>query len=111
MGIEFRGYHIPLIRFNSRVGANGLYTVNVKRDNSGETLKHVFRAEMKSGHIGLFERYGKSSLPIKQLMGPSVPQMMGANETLPEAVGDDVRKVFEERMEHEITAILNGWHK
>lgn len=110
VSIEFRGYHIPLIRFNSRVGQNGLYTVNVKRDNVGQTFKHVFRAEMKSGYIGLFERYGKGSLPIEQKMGPSVPQMMSANEKLPDAVGEQVRRTFEDRMEHEIMAVMNGWH-
>ena len=64
---------------------------------------------MDSGHIGLFERYGSSRLPIKQMLGPSVPQMIGANPTLANTVGDNVRKVFEERMEHETTALLNGW--
>ena len=35
--------------------------------------------------------------------------MIGANPTLANTVGDNVRKVFEERMEHETTALLNGW--
>lgn len=110
VGIEFRGYHIPLIRFDSRLNLSGLYVENVKRENSPGALRHVFRAEMKSGHIGLFERYGKDSLPIGQLYGPSVPQMMSANEKLPDAVGEQVRRTFEERMEHEIMAVMNGWH-
>ncbi len=109
VGLSFRGFHVPLIRFNAKITSSGLYRVQVKRNTAGETLKHVFRATMDSGHIGLFERYGSSRLPIKQMFGPSVPQMLGANPTLASTVGDNVRKVFEERMEHETTALLNGW--
>ncbi len=109
VGLNFRGYHVPLIRFNAKITSSGQYRVQVKRSSSGEIFKHVFRATMSSGHIGLFERYGSSRLPINQKMGPSVPQMMGANQTLANSVGNNVRKVFEERIDHEITAILNGW--
>ncbi len=109
VGIQFRGYHIPLIRFNSRFTSSGRIKVQVSRSSSPEEFKHVFRAEMASGHIGLFERAGKNRLPIEQKFGPSVPQMMGANPTLAPAIGDKVRKTFEERMDHEILAILNGW--
>lgn len=109
VGLNFRGYHVPLIRFNAKITSSGLYRVQVKRSSSGDTFKHVFRATMNSGHIGLFERSTKKRLPIEQKLGPSVPQMMGANPNLANSVGTNVRKVFEERMEHEITAILNGW--
>lgn len=109
VGLSFHGYHVPLIRFNAKITSAGLYKVQVKRNSAGDTLRHVFRATMASGHIGLFERYSTRSLPIKQKMGPSVPQMMGANPNLANSVGENVRKVFEERMEHEITAVLNGW--
>lgn len=109
VGLNFRGYHVPLIRFNAKITSSGLYRVQVKRSSSGDTFKHVFRATMSSGHIGLFERSTKKRLPIEQKLGPSVPQMMGANQNLANSVGTNVRRVFEERMEHEITAILNGW--
>lgn len=111
IGLNFRGYHVPLIRFNSKITSNGLYKVKVRRDSTGGTLRHVFRATMSSGHIGLFERSGKERLPIKQKMGPSVPQMMKVNSNLANSVGNNVREVFEKRMEHEVTAILNGWRK
>ncbi len=111
VGLKFRGRHIPLIRFNAKITGSGLYRVQVKRNSAGDTLKHVFKATMDSGHIGLFERYGTGRLPIKQEYGPSVPQMMGANPELANTIGDNVRRVFEERMEHEITALLNGWRQ
>lgn len=111
VGLSFRGYHVPLIRFFAIPADSGLYKVQVKRTSAGGELSHVFRAVMGSGHIGLFERTGTKRLPITQKMGPSVPQMMGANPNLANSVGENVRKVFEERLEHEITAILNGWRK
>lgn len=109
--LNFRGFHVPLIRFKTSLTSSGLIRTQVKKSESGEVLKHVFQAEMSSGHVGLFERYGKDKLPIEQKFGPSVPQMMGANENLAGAVGEDIQKTFEERMEHEVNAILNGWRK
>lgn len=111
VGIEFHGFHVPLVRFNSRLGANGRMRVQVRRDSAAEELRHVFRATMESGHIGLFERSGRARLPIEQKYGPSVPQMMGANENLASSIGNQMRKTFEDRMDHETMAILNGWHK
>lgn len=108
VGINFRGTHVPLIRFNTKITGTGLYKAQVRRDSAGDVLQHVFRAETK-GYMGLFERTGPERLPIKQLMGPSVPQMMGANPKLANEISDNVRKTFEKRMEHEVVAILNGW--
>lgn len=109
VNLSFRGYHVPLIRFNARLQADGRYKVSVKRNSTGDVLKHVFRAQMSSSHIGLFERIYSSRLPIEQKMGPSVPQMMGANEGLADAVGNQIAEKFESNLDHEVTAILNGW--
>lgn len=111
VSLNFRGYHVPLIRFKTSLTSAGLIRSQVKRSSSGDILKHVFQAEMKSGHIGLFERYGKLRLPIEQKFGPSVPQMMGTNTELADAVGKDIEKTFSERMEHEVLAVMNGWRK
>lgn len=109
VSVEFRGSHIPLIRFNSRATSSGRVSVQVKRDSTAKTLDRVFRSVMDSSHIGLFERVVRSRLPIEEKFGPSVPQMMGANPELSKNVGEKMSKTFEERMEHEILAIMNGW--
>lgn len=109
--LNFRGFHVPLIRFKTSLSPSGLVRSQVMRSSSGDILKHVFRAQMKSGHIGLFERSGKTRLPIGQKYGPSVPQMMGANDELAEAVGKDIEETFSKRMEHEVLAVMNGWRK
>lgn len=41
-------------------------------------------------------------------MGSSVPQMVG-NEDVQQALVDDTMKKFDERLEHEINVIINGW--
>lgn len=111
LNVKFRGFHIPLIRFNTRMTASGRISVQVERSSSAKTLEHVFRAEMKSSHIGLFERVGRSSLPIEEKLGPSAPQMMGSNPALATAIGDLMATEFENRMEHEILVVMNGWRK
>lgn len=111
VSLNFRGFHVPLIRFKTSLTSSGLIRSQVKKSTNSEILKHVFQATMDSGHVGLFERWGKSSLPIRQLFGPSVPQMMGANPELAGAVGTDIEKTFADRMEHEVLAVMNGWRK
>ncbi len=111
VALNFKGYHVPLIRFKSSITSGGLIRTQVKKKSSGEVLRHVFQAEMSSGHVGLFERVATKRLPISQKFGPSVPQMMGANTELANEVGKDIENTFKERMEHEVDAILNGWRK
>lgn len=38
---------------------------------------HAFIAQMKSGHVGVFQRVGSRRLPIRELMGASVGQIFG----------------------------------
>lgn len=68
---------------------------------------HAFVARMASGHTGIFERDGDG---ISEIMGSSLPQMVG-NEEVIEKLSEDASKKFEERMDHEISRILNGWGK
>lgn len=109
VGVTFGGYHIPLIRFNTRLTSSGRISTQVRRDSAAKVFQRAFRAETESGHINIFERVGRSRLPISDFYGPSVPQMMGANPELSKAVAEKMSQTFEERMEHEITAIMNGW--
>ena len=37
--------------------------------------------------------------------------MMDTNDDVAQAIGDKVREVFEQRLEHEIMAVMNGWRK
>lgn len=107
--IEFRGQHIPLLRFDTKIGTDGRVRAKVKRSSRGDVLSHVFQQAVGNQHIGLFERIGISRFPIEEKYGPSTPQMMSANEDLSQEIGDKVREAFDNRIEHEILAIMNGW--
>lgn len=84
------------------------------KSTSPTQFRHAFTARMQSGHIGIFERNGKADGKggdaIKELMGTSVPQMLGSTE-VSEKLAHDSMKKFEERLDHEILRILNGWGK
>jgi len=69
------------------------------------TFENAFVAEMKSVHKGIFERTcgmtaGESD-QIKEIMGSSVPQMLGSKE-VEEKLAEGVRDEFEKRLDQEI---------
>lgn len=109
--IEYAGTVIPLIKFNvaPQKATYGRTSVKaaVKRDESQVELQKGFTAQMPNGHIGVYERKGDSSYPIKQFYGPSVPRM-AENTVVIKTVEDRVNEVINKRMEHELDRILNG---
>ncbi len=129
--IEFSGGVIPLIRF--KVSPN---TPKQGKTPSAAVLKasslvpftrkkDTFVAQMKTGHIGIFERRenvysggryttktgkvgrNKHNQAIKELLSPSVPQMAG-NEEVIQTVEERVNEVINQRIEHEIERLLSG---
>lgn len=81
------------------------------------TANKVFWATMKSGHIGVFRRKGRSRLPIKQLYGSSVPKMIAGNKGVytkaEQVIADKLAKNFEERVKYRIRKANSGgtWEK
>ena len=63
-------------------------------------------AKFASGHIGVMRRIGKERLPIKQLYGPSVPQMAG-EPGVKEVVVAGAEERFGKRLDHETKRLLN----
>ena len=132
--VTFSGQKIPLYRYDGvyprtpawkkkwvRVLLQGEWrSVHPARAASGHQMKgnaptrfgHAFVVRMESGHTGIFERTGGASPSgsdaISEMMGSSVPQMLG-NETVTERLTGEALQKFEDRMEHEINALLNGW--
>lgn len=78
---------------------------HVLAGTSPQLFEHAFTATMSNGHTGIFERNGSA---IDEIMGLSVAQMIG-NEEVAEKLAEDTSEKFEERMEHEINRLLNGW--
>ena len=78
---------------------------------------NAFVATVKAGtggktHTGIFERTGgrmaNGGAAIKEIMGSSVPQMVGG-EDVAESLTDQAMDKFEERLIHEVDAIVKGW--
>lgn len=89
----------------------GANRMEQSRVSPGQT-EYAFIARMKSGHIGIFERTGGQMAgggdAIHELMGSSVPTMVG-NETVREELTRAAWEKFDERLDHEIMALMNGW--
>lgn len=75
-------------------------------------FNHAFTARMSSGHVGIFEKDGGATSgggdSISEIMGSSLPQMVGHDEVT-EKLEKPVREKFEERLDHEISRILAGF--
>lgn len=79
----------------------------VVKGEGGELKRRAFVAKMKSGHIGVFERAGKSRYPINQFYGPSVPQMLG-HKSVVTYVKERAKEQLVSRLDHEIERLLRG---
>ena len=103
--LSFAGSVIPLIEFRTRYSRDGGVNVSVKRGGGGN-LDHAFIANL--GGTNVYERIGKSRLPIERKYGPSAAHMM-MDEHVDEQMEKTVVDTFNARIEHEITRLLNGW--
>lgn len=110
ISIKYHGTHIPLVRFDTHIGRDGRVVTRVSRKNARETMQRAFKANF-NGVVGIYERIGEKRFPIRQLYGPATPQMMDANNDVAESIAEHIRETFDKRVDHEITAILNGWRK
>lgn len=81
----------------------------VKRKSNAQPLKAAFMAKLK-GNTAVAERLTGKRLPIRQLYGPAVPQMLGKEENTA-YLATKAQQVLEERLEHEVAAIIGGYAK
>jgi len=108
--VSFSGFKLPLYKFNvtpKKSGTGKQVTASVMK-NGGTTFEDAFVAEMKSGHMGVFERSGRKRLPVEEIMGLSAAQMVGSAAVI-EELEKEAQKVVDERLSHEIDRILNGF--
>ena len=85
-----------------------VYKVSVEKGPASKPLDvdpKAFIAVMKNGHQGIFRRKTESSLPIKQLFGPSVPQMIKNDESM-ERIQAEAENTLRKRIDAEIENVL-----
>lgn len=68
-------------------------------------VPNAFIARMDSGHIGVFVRKGRRRLPIRELFGPSIPQVFG--KLSPEALARGQEQLIKETA-HELKFALQS---
>lgn len=82
------------------------------RGTAAKRFNDAFVAQMKSGHIGIFERTGEStssgSDKIEEIMGSAVAQMV-ANKSIIEELSNKAAKIYEESLNEAIVDILSGY--
>ena len=103
------GSPIPLIQFSVNPskptkGQNSPISVSVKR-SGGKTIPGAFIARASSGKIAVMARVGKERLPIKELFGPAIPQMMG-EPGVKERILAGAEERFTKRIDHEVAWLL-----
>lgn len=104
----YRGNVIPLIKFDTRIDRSGKIATRVLRKNARQILDAAFIAHV-GAHTGVFERETEERFPIKELFGPSAVQAFYAREETVDKMDEEIRGTYENRIEHEITRVLNGW--
>lgn len=110
-----KGKRIPLSAF--KISPNKVDSKNraimqaqVKRAGSGGAIRRAFLVKFASGHTAVMERRGKSRLPIDELYGPAVPQMM-SQKAVTSAMNEKTETVLSKCLEHEVDAVLKGYAK
>lgn len=134
--VTFSGRKIPLYRFGGTypkvptqdiaegrkpVMVKGAWTMQYQgvaarghqfKGTSPTQFMDAFVAQMKSGHIGIFERTGGStsegSDAIREIMGSSVAQMVG-NQQVAEKLTEGAYETFETELDKAVYRILTGW--
>ena len=97
------------VRYRGASRSPRVYKAGVKKSGGVKPLDgdpKAFVAVMKkSGHVGVFTRKNGKSLPIKQLYGPSVPQIV-KNEDIMSKINKEASGTLQKRIDAEINNIL-----
>lgn len=108
--VRSSGERIPLIKFKVSPSSPRpkkppkVLRVEVKKGGLKDLIG-AFVANVNGNKV--FKRTTSKRLPIQQLYGPAVPQMMG-NQSVTEFITTEAKKTFDKRLDHEIQRIMGG---
>lgn len=106
-----KGPNLPTIKFSPSpnkptVGKRSKpVKVAVRKGGAKKRIPGAFPAKMRSGHIGIFKRSAKKSLPIEEIKSPAVP-VMANNRDIIKRIEIEAEARMEKRMDHEIKQLL-----
>ncbi|WP_432702470.1 phage tail protein [Lysinibacillus sphaericus] len=108
--ISSKGELIPLIAFNPRSTNKGV-SVAVKKGERKQ-LKSLFITTLTNprysdGFTNVFGRVSDQRFPLRGHYGPSIPQMIGNEESIAPVEGR-ITEVLDNRVRHEIEFLIRG---
>lgn len=125
--VSFSGYKIPLYKFQvtPKVPGTRQQVRAAVMKGGGTPYEEAFIGQMKNGHLGVFERTGEQGIEsrlqktkkrretlhtekIWELPGLAAAQMVG-NENIIAGLEAEAQEIVNERLEHEIDRLLNGY--
>lgn len=106
--IEWRGTQVNIAEFKTNPKRRP--TKRLKRQMA-VSVKKGKTSTYKGAYVGtsgkVFRRTSKARLPVKPVLGPAIPQLMGADK-----VREDIQKrtleIFKKRVDHELRRMLGG---
>ncbi|PWK16066.1 phage tail protein [Tumebacillus permanentifrigoris] len=109
--LSSKGGNIPLIRFNVKPKnppkkQPRVLKASVKKGGGVKPIRGAFVTRI-GGHVGVLTRIGRKRLPIKELYGPAVPQMLG-EIGVKEHIEKEAERRLLERFDHELKRALGG---
>lgn len=104
--IRSQGKPLPIDKFHTTAAKRSGAKANIIK---GGGLKQLikgnikaFRATMKNGHKGIFQRQGRERLHIKQLYSNSIPKMIGNEQRVYGVVKPSIDKHLRHYVEQQI---------
>lgn len=97
---------MPVTKYKASQTGAGV-EVQIKKGGGG-LITSAFIANLRSGHVGAFNRTGSSRLPIKERYGPSIPSILGT-EPVSAVIQEKAVETFDKRLDHEVSAVLGGY--
>lgn len=106
--IRSQGKPLKIVKFKYSASSSG-----AKADITKSGLKPLimgnikaFRATMKSGHSGIFQRRSAARLPIKELYSNSIPKMIGSEKRVYGIVKPNIESDLRKYMEAQIKLLV-----
>lgn len=101
------GKPVPLSRFPHIATKSGV-SVRVNVRSATKRIKSAFVLTLRSGHTGIFQRKGKSRLPIRQLWTTRISDVMqdpGTIPTIQQHAHSEMESAFRKGLERELAKL------
>ena len=75
-------------------GGRGGISVAFRKSGARSKIQGAFVAKMPTGHVGIFRRKGAAKLPIQEIFGPRISDIVGKNAGMKERIMFVTQTVF-----------------